>query len=107
VTDRLLILRSEAPSAFVADACAALADIVNEPHLLSSDAHEERVAVYAALVRAYAGLLRLGTTDEAQRHIVDHLLGRITQAELGEIVTPVADIVDRLHGELENVPASE
>ena len=107
MTDRLLILRSEAPLAFVADACAALAGIVNEPHLLSSDAHEERVAVYAALVRAYAGLLRLGNTDEAQRHIVDHLLGRITQAELGEIVTPVADIVDRLHGELENVPASE
>jgi hypothetical protein len=106
VTDRLLVLRSEAPLTFVADACAALADTVNEPHPCS-DAHEERVAVYAAMVRAYADLLRPAVTDEVWLQIVDHLLGRLTQAEVGEIVTPVADIVDRLHGELVNVPAPE
>ena len=63
------------------------------------------VAAYAAMVRTYAILVRPSVQHEVQGRIIDHLLERLGQAERGEILTPVVDVVDRLHGELVNEPA--
>jgi len=103
MTDRILVLRKGDPLSLVADACAALADAVNEPHSWSS-AHDDLVAAYAAMVRAYAGLVRPTITEEVRRRVIDHVLDRLGQAERGEIVTSVVDIVNRLHGELVSQP---
>ena len=102
--DRVVVLRSHDPLSFVADTCAALADAVNEPHVWSPS-HGELVAAYAGLVRAYARLVRPSVQDEVRGRIIDHVLERLAQAERGEILTPVADIVDRLHGLLASEPA--
>ena len=102
--DRVVVLRNHDPVSFVADACAALADAVNEPHAWSS-ADDDVVAAYAAMVRAYAGLVRPSFRDDVQRRVVDHVLERLTQAARDEILTPTADIADRLHGVLAREPA--
>jgi hypothetical protein len=104
MADRVVVLRRHDPLSFVADSCAALADAVNEPHAWSPS-HVELVAAYAAVVRAYASLLRPSVQDEVRGRILDHVLQRLGQAERGEILTPVADIVDRLHGLLASEPA--
>ena len=104
MTDRIVVLRSHDPLSFVADACAALAGAVNEPHAWTV-AHDELVATYAAMVRTFAGLLRPTVDGEVRLRIIDHLLERLGQAERGEIVTPVVEVADRLHGELVHQPA--
>ncbi|MGO9559475.1 MAG: hypothetical protein ACLPYW_10350 [Acidimicrobiales bacterium] len=104
MADRIVVLRTQDPVSFVADACAALADAVSEPHGWCSS-HGELAAAYAALVRAYVGLVRPSVGDEIQGRIIDHVLERLGQAERSEILTPVADIVDRLHGLLASEPA--
>jgi hypothetical protein len=104
MADRIVVLRSDDALSFVADTCAALADAVNEPHVWSP-AHDELVAAYAATVRAYASLVRASVHDEVRGRIIDHVLGRLGQAERGEILTPMADIADRLHGMLASEPA--
>lgn len=64
------------------------------------------------MVVAYSQVLRPQLSDD--RHgppplaIVDHLVGRLRQAQNREITTPLLDIVDRLHAELRaNLPPSE
>ena len=104
MNNRVVVLHSEDPIAFVADCCDALADAVNEPHLRTS-ADDELTASYAALVRAYAALLRPANGGDVRTNVLDHLLDRLAQAERGEIAIPVVDIVDRLHGELASEPA--
>ncbi len=96
--DRVVVLRSDDPHAFVADACAAAAATVGQPRpWRPSDAG--MVDAYAELVVAYARLARPRLSG-ARLTIVDHLVERVAQARAGEIATPLVDIVDRLHGEL-------
>jgi hypothetical protein len=102
--DRIVVFRDHDPLSFVADACAALADAVNEPHVWTAR-DVELVASYAALVRAYASLVRPAVQEEIRGRIIDHVLERLGEAERGEIVTPAVDIVDRLHGELTHQPS--
>ena len=105
MTDRIVVLKGSDPLSFLADACAALAASVNEPHAWSVT-DEDTVRTYACLVRAYADALRpMFDGNDVQVRIVDHLLWRLGQAEQGEIVTSVLDIVDRLHAELVSAPA--
>jgi hypothetical protein len=102
--DRIVVLRDRDPFAFFADACAALAGAVNELHAWSV-AHDELVAAYAAMLRAYAGVVRPTLQDVVSGRIIDHVLERLEQAERGEISIPVTDILDRLHGVLVSEPA--
>ncbi|MGH9031626.1 MAG: hypothetical protein ACRDZV_05805 [Acidimicrobiia bacterium] len=96
--DRVVLLRSDDPLAFLADACSAAADAVSEPRpwrpsdLAMVELYAELVVAYARLVRPHVRGTRLA--------IVDHLVGRVAQARSGEITTSLVDIVDRLHGEL-------
>jgi putative IMPACT (imprinted ancient) family translation regulator len=55
--DRVVVLRSDDPLGFVADACAAVAELVNETHLwhLSDQLATE---TYAELLVALANLVR-------------------------------------------------
>jgi hypothetical protein len=102
--DRVVVLRPDDPVAFVADACEAAADAVNELRVASAT-DAALVEVYAELVVAYARVERNGFTG-TRLAIVDHLIERITQARCGEIVAPLVDIVDRLHAELTSATAS-
>lgn len=88
---------------FVADACAALADAVNEVRVWRST-DSDLVNAYAGMVVAYGRLMRLtlaeGSYGPVHLAVVDHLIERLGQARAGEIATPVLDIVDRPHAEL-------
>ena len=103
----MLILRRENPLDFVANACAALADSVNElrtsrvgDHLL--------IETYAEMLRAYSNLLRPTLVGDpsctTQVKVIDHLVERLGQARAGEISIPVLDFADRLHAELVRQP---
>jgi hypothetical protein len=107
MADRIVVLRPEDPVAFVADACAALADTVNQvPPWQPSDA--DLVDAYAAMLVAYARVMRpsleMDPRSSARLAIIDHLLGRLTQAQAGEIGYRTADVADRLHAELVHEP---
>jgi hypothetical protein len=102
--DRVVVFRADDPVAFLADACAAAANAANELRVArSTDA--TLLEVYAELVVAYARVEGNSYTG-ARRAIIDHLVERVAQALGGEIVTPVVDVVDRLHAELTSAPAS-
>ena len=103
MSDRLVVLRSDDPVGFVADACAAMAGAVNEPHRWSAS-DKAMAATYAALLRAYASLSIPPDEEDVRSRIVTHLLHRLDQAERGEIVTPLLDVADRLHAELARQP---
>ena len=68
-------------------------------------AERSLVDVYAELVIAYARVER-NSYSGARLAVIDHLIERIAQERGGEIVTPLVDIVDRLHGELTSTAAS-
>ena len=102
--DRVVVLRPDDPVAFLAEACAAAADAVNELRVASA-ADAALVDVYAELVVAYARVER-NSYSGARLAVIDHLIERIAQARGGEIVTPLVDIVDRLHGELTSTAAT-
>ena len=72
---------------------------------VASAADAALVDVYAELVVAYARVER-NSYSGARLAVIDHLIERIAQARGGEIVTPLVDIVDRLHGELTSTAAS-
>ena len=96
--DRVVVLRTDDPLAFVAEACAAAAAAVSEPRSWRpSDV--AMINLYAELVVAYARLARPHFRGPGLA-IVDHLVARVAQARIGEITTSLVDIVDRLHGEL-------
>ena len=96
--DRIVVLRSDDPLAFLADACAAAGAAVSEPRpwrpsdVAMIDLYAELVVAYARRVRPHLNGTRLA--------IVDHLVGRVAQARSGEITTSLVGIVDRLHGEV-------
>jgi len=100
----IVILRPEDPLAFVADACAALAEENNRIRAVGHDDTRQLVQAYAELVISYA-LLVCPTLDiPARVDIIDHLIDRVRQAQTGDIGIPLLDIVDRLHGELTHQP---
>jgi hypothetical protein len=102
--DRVIVLRRDDPVAFLADACASLADAANE--LRAARATDAALLnVYAELVVAYAQLERENNSG-ARLAIINHLIERIAQARRGEIAVPLIDIVDRLHGELTSAATS-
>jgi hypothetical protein len=57
MSDQVLILRRDRPLDFVADACAALADSVNELPV-SRVGDQLLIETYAEMLRAYSNLLR-------------------------------------------------
>src|SRR5205823_5222204 len=97
-SERIVVLRPSDALSFIADACAAVADAINEPHAWT-ESDPELVEVYAELVVAYARLVR-PRMEGVRAAVIDHLIDRAGQARRGEIVTPLVDIADRLHGEL-------
>ncbi len=105
ITDRVVVLHEDAPAAFLADACHALAEAVNAIRVARPE-REEAVAVYAELVGAYARF-KLERIDaeisEVDRNIVAHLLERIHEARANEYPIPLADIVDQLHARVEQL----
>jgi hypothetical protein len=107
MTDRVVVFHPDDPSRFIVDACAALADAVNETRLWRDD-DSAAIAVYAELVVALATVKRpdlvADSSSSTQLAINDHLVGRIRQAQRGELVPPLLDIVDRLHAELVREP---
>ena len=107
MVDRVVVLRDGNATGFLADACAALAEAVNQMRAIRpSDA--DLVEAYAELVVAYGRLLRRhlagDPADTVGLNIIDHLVERLRQARAGEISLPVLDIVDRLHAELTRQP---
>jgi hypothetical protein len=108
MADRVVVLRKGKPLAFVADACMALADAVNQTRAWSQS-DQQLIDAYAEMVIAYGRLVRPrfadGTDSGTRLAIVDHLVERIRQAQAGEFPTPVLDVVDRLHGELSSEAA--
>lgn len=101
MTDRIVVLKADDPVSFVAEACAALADAVNEIRI-QRRGDVVLVKAYAEMVVAYAQLLRpeLSAQGDARLAIIDHLVMRLRQAQADEITMSVQEIVDRLHGEL-------
>lgn len=102
MVDRVVVLHADDGLSFVADACAAMADAVNETRLVTAG-HADLVEAYAEIVVAFARLVRPRLLDDGETvrvAVMDHLLDRLTQARTGLITLPALDIVDRLHGEL-------
>ena len=101
-TDRIVVLRPDAPASFLADACHALAETVNAIGGREPGA-EQAVEFYSERVGAYARF-KLGRRnveiEEADRNFIAHLLERIRQAR----AIPLADIVDQLHARVEQLP---
>jgi hypothetical protein len=107
--DRVVVLRSDDPLGFVADACAAVAELVNEAHLWRSS-DQLVTETYAELLVAFANLVRPGLIADpnsgTQLAIIGHLVERVRQARAGEFNVPVLDVADRLHAELTRQPVS-
>jgi ethanolamine utilization protein EutA (predicted chaperonin) len=76
---------------FIADACAALADAVDEIRI-QRRGDAVLVKAYAEMVVAYGQLLRpqlAAQGDVARLAIIDHLVMRLQQAQEGQITMPV------------------
>ncbi len=61
----------------------------------------ELTTVYAQMVRVYARLVRPRLVDHSEDvrvAVIDHLLGRLDEAQAGVRAISVIDIIDRLHG---------
>jgi len=102
MVDRVVVLHADDGLSFIADACAAMADAVNETRLVTAG-HADVVEAYVEMVVAFARLVRPRLLDDGETvrvAVMDHLLDRLMQARTGLIALPVLDIVDRLHGEL-------
>ncbi len=102
MVDRVVVLHADDGPSFIADACAAMADAVNETRLVTAG-HADLVEAYAEMVVAFARLVRPRLLDDGETvrvAVMDHLLDRLTEARTGLIALPVLDVVDRLHGEL-------
>ena len=100
MTDRIVVLRTDDALAFVADACAALADAVNEIRAFRA-ADTDLTSAYAEMVLAYGRLLRHHLSDgphgPGHLAIVDHLIERLRQAQNHEVTSLALDIAHRLH----------
>jgi hypothetical protein len=98
MSDQVLILSRDNPLDFVANACAALADFVNELRVSLVGDHL-LIETYAEMLRAYSNLLRPALVGDpscaVHVKVIDHLVERLDQARVGEISIPLLDIVDR------------
>ena len=107
MSDQVLILRRDNPLDFVANACAALADLANELRV-SRMGDQLLIETYAEMLRAYSNVLRPALVGDprcaVQVKVIDHLVERLDQARAGEISIPLLDIADRLHAELVRQP---
>jgi len=107
MSDQVLILRRENPLDFVANACAALADSVNELRISRVGDHL-LIEAYAEMLCAYCNLLHPTLVGDpsctTQVKVIDHLVERLGQARAGEISIPLLDVADRLHAELVRQP---
>jgi hypothetical protein len=107
--DQVVVLRSDDPLGFIADACAAVADLVNETRLWQSS-DQIAIETYAELLVAFANLMRPvlidGASSGTQLAVIHHLVECLRQARAGEVYIPVLDVADRLHAELTRQPAS-
>jgi hypothetical protein len=107
MSDQVLILRRDNPLDFVANACAALADLVNELRV-SRIVDQLTIETYAEMLRAYSNLLRPALVGDpgcaVQVKVVNHLVERLVQARAGDISIPLLEIADRLHAELVRQP---
>ena len=105
--DHVVVLRSDDPFAFVADACAALADLVNETRL-SRSSDQVMIETYAELLVTFANVSRpylaADSSSSTQLEIIDHLVERLRQSQGGEFNVRVLDVADRLHAELARLP---
>ena len=105
--DQILILKRDSPIDFVADACAALADSVNEMHVWRAG-NQALIDTYAEMLHTYSNLLRpvlaADPASATQLKVIDHLIQRLRQAQAGDISIPLLDIADRLHAELVRQP---
>jgi hypothetical protein len=102
MVDRVVMSHADDGLSFIADACAVMADGVNETRLVTAS-HADLVEAYAEMVVAFARLVRPRLLDEGATvrvAVTDHLLDRLVQARTGLIALPVLDIVDQLRGEL-------
>ncbi len=102
MVDRVVVLEGDDGMSFMADACAAMAEAVNETRLVTPG-YANLVDAYAEMVAALARLVRPRLLDDGETvrvAVMDHLLDRLTEARTGLIALPVLDVVDRLHGEL-------
>ena len=102
MVDRVVVLHADDGLSFIADACAAMGDAVNETRLVTRG-HANLVDAYAEMVVAFARLVRPRLLDDGETvrvAVMDHLLDRLTEARTGLIALPVVDVIDRLHGEL-------
>jgi len=102
MVDRVVVLHADDGLSFIADACAVMADAVNETRLVTAG-HADLVEVYAEMVVAFARLVRPQLLDDSETvrvAVMDHLLDRLTEARSGLIALSVLDVVDRIHGEL-------
>jgi hypothetical protein len=102
MVDRVVVLHADDGLSFISDACAVMADAVNETRLVTAG-HVDLVEAYAEMVVAFARLVRPRLLDDGETirvAVIDRLLDRLTQARNGLIARPVLDIVNRLHGEL-------
>ena len=83
MSDQVLILRRDNPLDFVANACAALADSVNELRMSRVGDHL-LIETYAEMLRAYSNLLRPALVGDprcaVQVKVIDHLVERLDQA---------------------------
>lgn len=102
MAERIVVLRSHQAMRFLVDACAALADEVNEPHAWTAS-DDELLVVYAETVSTLARLRRSELAglsgSEVQIAIIDHLIERVRETRAGEIGFRLADVADRLHAE--------
>lgn len=102
MVDRVVVLYADDGLSFIADACAVMADAVNETRLVTAG-HADLVEAYTEMVVAFARLVRPRLLDDGETvrvAVMDHLLDRLTQAGTGLIAPPVLHIVDRLCVEL-------
>lgn len=104
MTDKVVFLNPRQPLAFLASACAALAEALEDTVALGPN-RDELAAVYAEVVGAYARLLRaeVARMPEMSRvwfDVVDHLLGRLKQVRDREILLDHVEVASQLHARL-------
>jgi hypothetical protein len=106
MAESIVILRTGDPVGFVAAACAAAAEQANRIRV-AGPGHRDLARVYAELVVAYSHLVRRDLDDLVRSNIIEHLVGRVREAQNGDVAIPLLDVVDRLHAELTRPTSTE
>ncbi len=109
MTGRVVLLDPQRPLAFLENACATLAEVLEDTPPLSPT-RDAVALVYAEVVGAYARLVReeLSRVPEMSPvwfHVVDHLLERMRQVRAQEIAIDAAEIASQLHARVREATA--